>query len=56
MTQETEALFEALFALEDAREVLRQTAPKHKLSDGERKAFKGALGKAKAAIERLERL
>jgi len=54
MSNETDALFQAMFALEDAREVLRQTAPGHKLNDQDRKAMATALEKAKAAIAMLE--
>ena len=56
MTDEADALFSAMFALEDVRELLRETAPKHRLSEEQKKAYKEALDKAKAAIAKLEAL
>ena len=56
MTQETEALFEALFALEDVRELLRETAPKHKLNEEQRGRLAEALKKARKAQDTLEKL
>ena len=54
MSEETDALFEAFFALEDVREVLRQTAPKHKLTQEEKANVKDSLAKVKAAVSKLE--
>jgi hypothetical protein len=55
MTEETDALFAAFFALEDAREILRQSAPKHKLTEDQKKSLKDSLAKARSSIDRLER-
>ena len=55
MSEESDALFEAFFALEDVREVLRQTAPKHRLTPEDKAKVSEALTKVKAAVSRLER-
>lgn len=54
MSEETENLFAALFALEDVREILRKTAPKHSLNEEEKKKAKEALDKAKKSIKKIE--
>jgi hypothetical protein len=57
MTEETTALFEALFSLEEIRELLRQSAPSHKLSDEQKKILKekiAGIRKCLAVLERLE--
>jgi len=56
MTEETNALFEALFSLEEIRELLRQTAPKHALNEEQKKKLKESTDKIKKSIEELERL
>jgi len=57
MTDETNALFEAFFSLEEIRELLRQSAPSHKLSDEQKKILKekiAAIKKSLAVLENLE--
>jgi hypothetical protein len=54
MTEETNALFEALFALEDVREILRETAPEHNLDEDQKKRLEGALKKIRSSMDRLE--
>ncbi len=57
MTDETNALFEAFYILEEIRELLRQSAPSHKLSDGQKKILKekiAAIKKSLAVLESLE--
>jgi len=54
MTEETDALFQALFALEDVRELLRETAPKHKLNEIQKKRFQDALKAVRSGLDRLE--
>lgn len=56
MTEETEALFNGLFALEDIRELLRETAPGHKLNVEQKTRLEKALKKARKALDRLEKL
>ncbi len=56
MSEETDAVFEAQFALEDVRELLRQTAPKHNLDDEQKKRLEKALDTARKALEKLGRL
>ncbi|MFH0860724.1 MAG: hypothetical protein V1921_05940 [Candidatus Altiarchaeota archaeon] len=54
MTEETEALFNGLFALEDIRELLRETAPGHKLNVEQKTRLEKALKKARKALDNLE--
>ncbi|MFH0863293.1 MAG: hypothetical protein V1875_09755 [Candidatus Altiarchaeota archaeon] len=54
MTEETEACFSALFALEDVRELLRESAPEHKLSPEQKTRLAEALLKARNNLSRLE--
>jgi hypothetical protein len=56
MSEETDALFEAEFALEDVRELLRQTAPQHKLSVGQKKQLDDSLKKVMNALKKLDKL
>lgn len=55
MSQETDALFNALFALEDVREIIRQTSPKHELSEEQKEKVDKALGKAEKALGNLRK-
>ena len=54
MTEETSALYEAFFALEEVREILRQTAPQHRLSEEQKKRLKELLSKARRGIDLIE--
>ena len=54
MSKETESLFRVLFALEDVREILRETAPEHKLDENQKKKVKAALEKARKMLQVLE--
>ncbi len=56
MSNETAAVFEALFALEDVREILRETAPEHELTDEQKGRLDAALKKLDAAVKKLEKL
>jgi len=56
MTEESDALFQALFSLEEVRELLRQTAPKHKLNIEQKKKLKEKIGEIRKALEALEKL
>jgi len=56
MAEHTEALYKALFALEDVREILRQTAPGHKLSGEERKKVAEAISTVRESLKVLEGL
>ncbi|MFH1835608.1 MAG: hypothetical protein ABH851_05420 [Methanobacteriota archaeon] len=55
MTSETESVFKALFALEEVRELLRETAPKHELDAHRKERLKTALIKVKSSLEVLEK-
>ena len=48
------SLFEALFALTDLRVLLRETAPIHRFNEEQRAQGREALGRAKAALKKLE--
>jgi hypothetical protein len=54
MTDETSALYEAFFALEEVRELLRQTAPEHKFSEEQKKKLKELLAKARKSMDLIE--
>ncbi len=54
MTRESDSLFGALFALEEVREVLRETAPNHALSAEQKERVTEALEKVKKAVAALE--
>ena len=54
MSKETESLFRVLFALEDVREILRETAQEHKLDENQKKKVKAALEKARKMLQVLE--
>jgi len=56
MSKESDALYGALFALEDVREILRQTAPGHKLGAAEKKRLAAALKEARESLKILEEL
>ncbi|MBU0762769.1 MAG: hypothetical protein KKD39_07055 [Candidatus Altiarchaeota archaeon] len=56
MSEETNALFKALSALEDIRELLRQSAPKHKLDPEQKKALVEAIEKVNSSVGVLEGL
>jgi len=55
MSDETEALFNAMFELEEVREILRQTAPSHELDEAQKEKVKKALAKAAKALEVLRK-
>lgn len=46
--------FEALYALEDMRGILRKTAPSDKLPETQKKEMLEAIGKARAALDEIE--
>ena len=49
-----EETFEALFALEDLREVLRRTTPFHNLTGEQKKEVKTILNKVRKALNGIE--
>ena len=49
-----EETFEALFALEDLREVLRKTAPFHILTEEQKKEVKAILNKVRKALDEID--
>jgi len=56
MSEETTALFEGIFALEDIREILRETAPKHELSQDQKDAMTKAIKTLGSSAKILERM
>lgn len=50
-----EKTFEALFALEDLREILRKTAPFENLTENQKTEVLEALRKARTALDEIER-
>lgn len=56
MTEETDALFESLFALENIRELLRTTAPNHKLDDEQKEKLTKNLEEIKKQLTNIEGL
>jgi len=49
-----EKMFEALFALEDLREILRKTAPFDELTETQKKELHEALRKTRATLDDIE--
>jgi len=49
-----EKTFEALFALEDLREILRKTAPFDKLDESQKRDVLEVLRKTRAALDAIE--
>jgi len=49
-----EKTFEALFALEDLREVWRRTAPFHNLTKEQKEGVKAILNRARRALDEIE--
>jgi len=49
-----EKTFEALFALEDLREMLRRTAPFHRLTSGQKHELGEILARARRALDEVE--
>ena len=56
MGEHSDALYKALFALEDVRELLRQTAPGHELDDGQKKKLAEAVEEVRRQLAVLEEL
>jgi len=49
-----EQTFEALFVLEDLREILRKTAPFHNLTEEQKEEVEAILGKVRKALNEIE--
>ena len=49
-----EETFEALFALEDLREILRKTTPFHNLTEDQKEEVKAILNKVRKALNEIE--
>lgn len=56
MTEETNALYGALFGLEDIRELLRQSAPQHKFTEEQKKKLREKISEVKKHLSVLEKL
>jgi Sep-tRNA:Cys-tRNA synthetase len=50
----TKSTFEALFAIEDLREILRETAPFHKLTNEQKRQVRDILSRIKKALDEIE--
>ncbi|MEM2936883.1 MAG: hypothetical protein QW231_06890 [Candidatus Bathyarchaeia archaeon] len=53
-TKMVEKTFEALFALEDLREVWRRTVPFHNLTKEQKEEVKAILNRARRALDEIE--
>ncbi len=53
-TKIVEKTFEALFALEDLREVWRRTAPFHNLTKEQKREVKASLNRVRRALDEIE--
>jgi DNA-binding transcriptional MerR regulator len=56
MTEEADALFGAFFSLEELRELLRESAPHHRLSEDQKKRLKERVDEIKKHLFVLEKL
>jgi len=54
MDSRIQKTYEALFALEDLREILRETSPEHKLNKEQEEKFKKILSELKKSLEGIE--
>lgn len=54
MTELVDETFEALFALTDIRQLLRETKPAYKLTPEQRKNLEKKLARARKALDRIE--
>ncbi len=54
MSEETENLFNAIFELEEIRELLRQTAPSHKLTDEQKRKLSNSILIVRESLKKLE--
>ena len=55
MTQkQVEKTFQALYALEDLRELWRKTTPHHKLTQEQKRQAKAFLAEVRKALEQIE--
>ena len=55
MSEETGNLFEAIFQMEDIREILRVSAPTHELDDKQKEELSLSLKKIRAALSVIEK-
>lgn len=53
MTKETDSLFEAFFTLEDIRQILRDTAPSHKLGDMQKEKLRDSIARCKKHLDTI---
>jgi Sep-tRNA:Cys-tRNA synthetase len=50
----TQKIFEALFALEDIRELMRESAPKHEFAEEQKRKFADTLSEIRKTLDELE--
>lgn len=55
MTQIVDEVFEALFALTDIRQLLRETKPSYKLSQEQRQLLEKRVARARKALDVIEK-
>ena len=55
MSEETSSLFEALFNMEDIREILRDSAPAHELDDEQKAKLTDYLKKIRLSLNVIEK-
>lgn len=55
MSEETGNLFEAIFQMEDIREILRVSAPTHELDDKQKEELSLSLKKIRVALSVIEK-
>ena len=53
MSEKSDAVFEAIFALEEIRQALRDSAPKHELDDGQKAAVEKSCIKVEKSLKAL---
>ena len=54
MTEIVDETFEALFALTDIRQLLRDTKPYYKLNDEQKKLLEKKIARTRKALDRIE--
>ena len=56
MTEAVENFYKAIFELEEIRELLRQSAPKHKLTEDQKNKMSGSIEIVRESLKKLEEL
>jgi hypothetical protein len=56
MSEQTNQVFEGIFAYEEIREILRESAPKHELDENQKERLEKALKKIDSSLKNMKRL